>query len=187
MTIRPKFEKQTISTVGLRYTKGIRFAEEYTRSHDSCYYQIVPDLTDASLLSLEQQKAEKVEIKVTVNAAKEMNVYLYGGPNRLEATKSIVQNNEQVQVGKTYSVDYRVGFLLVAYPKEKKTTEFSFSYQLVASGFNKEKEEIKIIPKVKKEEKPREVKEEPPEPKKYEKEEEKETIVEVKKEKIEPK
>ena len=51
-------------------------------------------------------------------------------------------------MGKTYSIDYRIGFLLVAYPNEKKTTDFSFTFELVASGFNKAKEEIKIVPKV---------------------------------------
>ena len=71
---------------------------------------------------------------MTVTQAKEMNVYLYGGPSRFQATKSVTENNEQVELGKTYSIDYRVGFLLIAYPNEEKVTNFEFKYQLVAEA-----------------------------------------------------
>lgn len=61
-----------------------------------------------------------------------MNVYLYGGPNRNEATKSVTQNNEPVELGKTYSIDYQVGFLVVAYPNYGKATNLEFTYKLEA-------------------------------------------------------
>ena len=64
-----------------------------------------------------------------------MNVYLYGGLNRFEATKSVVENNEQVKEGVTYEIDYKIGFLLIAYPNEgkdsKETADLEFHYKLV--------------------------------------------------------
>jgi len=88
----------------------------------------VPDISDENLLSLEQQKAEKIEIELTVTKSKQMNVYLYGGPSRYQATKSILPGNAEVEVGQVYKVDYRIGFLLVAYPNEGMTTDFEFTY-----------------------------------------------------------
>jgi len=38
----------------------------------------------------------------------------------------------------------------VAYPNFKKVTNFSFSYELVASGQRKQEKEQKIVPKVEK-------------------------------------
>lgn len=70
-----------------------------------------------------------------------MNVYIYGGANRSKATESVVEGNKQAEVGKTYKIDYRTGFLVVAYPNEKKTTDLDFSYRLVASGTRKVEEE----------------------------------------------
>ena len=61
-----------------------------------------------------------------------MNVFLYGGPNRFEATQSVVQDNLRVQVGKSYYIDYSVGFLLVAYPNKDKQTEFEFTHKVIA-------------------------------------------------------
>ena len=47
-----------------------------------------------------------------------MNVYIYGGTSRENATNTIVSGNEQAQVGKVYQVDIsrEVGILVVAYP-----------------------------------------------------------------------
>jgi len=57
-----------------------------------------------------------------------MSVYLYGGPSRFQATKSVTENNIQVEEGKTYSIDYRVGFLLIAYPDKGAVTKFEFKH-----------------------------------------------------------
>merc|ERR1711939_125762 len=60
-----------------------------------------------------------------------MNVYLYGGNNRFNASISLVKNNEQVKVGETYTIDSAIGMLLVAYPNQDVDTEFEFVYTLV--------------------------------------------------------
>jgi hypothetical protein len=46
----------------------------------------------------------------------EMNVYIYGGTSRLEATESVIAENAQAEVGTTYSINPSKGFLVVAYP-----------------------------------------------------------------------
>lgn len=45
-----------------------------------------------------------------------MNVFLYSGTSRVEATEPIVAGNEQAQIGTTYKVAAYDGMLLVAYP-----------------------------------------------------------------------
>lgn len=57
-----------------------------------------------------------------------MNVYLYAGENRETATTQLIFGNDQLTVGKTYSVDYTKGMLLIAYPERYVDTEFKFSY-----------------------------------------------------------
>lgn len=44
-------------------------------------------------------------------------------------------------MGKTYSIDYKTGFLLVAYPDMGKATDFEFTYKTVATAIEKESEE----------------------------------------------
>lgn len=100
------------------------------RKYESCYYEVgsIPLTEEQEEQLLEGN--EEIRIKLKVNIAKEMNVYLYGGNNRLNATISMVENNDQVIPGKTYSIDYKKGMLLVAYPNTNVTTDFSFSYWL---------------------------------------------------------
>lgn len=45
-----------------------------------------------------------------------MNVYIYQGASRDEATKSIVEGNEMPEVDKVYEIDVSEGILVVAYP-----------------------------------------------------------------------
>ena len=61
-----------------------------------------------------------------------MNVYIYGGPSRFEATKSIIPGNEQAEAGVTYEIGVENGLLIVAYPNEDMETEFGFNYWLEA-------------------------------------------------------
>ena len=59
-----------------------------------------------------------------------MNVYVYGGPNRFDATESVVGGNAQAVVGRNYTVDATKGMLIVAYPNEYVQTEFEFKYYI---------------------------------------------------------
>jgi len=53
-----------------------------------------------------------------------MNVYIYGGKDRFSATESIVVNNSQPIVNKSYKVDMDTGVLVIAYPnKNQRATE----------------------------------------------------------------
>ena len=57
-----------------------------------------------------------------------MNVYIYEGDSRFTATTPVIEGNGQVSTGKSYSVNYKSGMLIVAYPDANTTTEFSFTY-----------------------------------------------------------
>lgn len=66
-----------------------------------------------------------------VTKATKMNVFLYGGNSRFNATESVVPGNGQVELNKPYFVDYQKGMLLVAYPTTQgEDTEFEFKYVL---------------------------------------------------------
>ncbi len=45
-----------------------------------------------------------------------MNVYLYGGNAITAMTKSVVDDNEQLEIGETYIYDASAGGYLIAYP-----------------------------------------------------------------------
>lgn len=57
-----------------------------------------------------------------------MNVYLYSGNSRRNATESIVKGNDKVQLNVNYTIEVEKGFLLIAYPKENVHTDFEFEY-----------------------------------------------------------
>ena len=78
---------------------------------------IKADLSDDEANSLKDGKSE-TRIYFQLNKGSEMNVQLFGGKNRREATKSIIKYNFQAEVGKKYSIDYQEGILVVAYPNK---------------------------------------------------------------------
>jgi len=115
MKITALKEPITISTNEMGYNHG----RPNVRQYDSCFYQI------------EASDPLNTEIQLTVTKAKEMNVYLYGGLSRSNATLPIVEGNMQVELEKTYSTNSTNGLLLIAYPNYDVATEFEFNYQLV--------------------------------------------------------
>ena len=73
---------------------------------------------------------QSIEIKIT--KLKDMNVYLYGGKTRAEATISVVEGNAQLEIGKSYYTTVENGGLLTALPSlDKPTTEFEFEYSVI--------------------------------------------------------
>jgi hypothetical protein len=71
-----------------------------------------------------------------------MNVYLYGGKSRFEATQSMIPGNNQAAVGQSYSIGVEGGIMIVAYPNENKETDFGFEYWLEADLKPVEGEEL---------------------------------------------
>jgi len=57
-----------------------------------------------------------------------MNVYIYVGKTREEATKSLVEGNQQPELNKEYMVDIDSGILVIAVPNKDKDTELAFNY-----------------------------------------------------------
>jgi len=90
MSILANTTSQIISTTDIKYLKGRKAVREY----DSCYYEIgSADLSQEQMDELNAKGADGVRIKVKVTKASQMNVYLYGGPSRFNATESIVSDN----------------------------------------------------------------------------------------------
>lgn len=102
---------------------------DITREYDACYYEILPDKSLSNEYSLKY-----IDFKLT--ESKDMNVYIYGGTSRENATKSLVSGNQQPAVGQVYQVEIsrEVGILVVAYPtKHSSNTKLSFEYYLEAT------------------------------------------------------
>jgi len=57
-------------------------------------------------------------IYIKVTAIENVNVYIYGGPNRDEATITIIKDNMMATIGQLYTIDASTGngLLLVAFP-----------------------------------------------------------------------
>lgn len=47
-----------------------------------------------------------------------MNVYIYGGNSRQNATESVILDNQKAQTGQNYTIDVSDGMLLIAYPNQ---------------------------------------------------------------------
>lgn len=107
----------------MRYKKAT--PADPTRMYDSCYYEINMDV---SLLA----KYNPKKIHVQISTKKDVNVYIYGGNSRYEATESVISGNQQASVGTTYSIGVDKGFLIVAYPDADSPGEFGFTYWLEA-------------------------------------------------------
>jgi len=107
----------TISADDIQYVNTITVP--LTREYESCYYEIkAGELTEEDITQLNAQGPDGIRMKLKINTADQMNVYVYGGDSRFTATESIVEGNAALKAGRTYTVDYQTGMLLVAYPTE---------------------------------------------------------------------
>lgn len=97
------------------------------RQYDSCYYEIGAAFTDQVV----DDTHVRYSIQFSVLDATEMNVFIYGGNSKTNASIPLIKGNAQVQVGQTYTIDATDGILVVAYPNKEKSTRLEFVYQLV--------------------------------------------------------
>ena len=56
-----------------------------------------------------------------------MNVYLYEGMDR-ENARTPINGSQPLILDWNYTVNYKSGMLLIAYPEKDKETEFEFQY-----------------------------------------------------------
>jgi len=83
MIIRANGSKQKIKTSKMLYTEGAPSVRKY----DTCYYDVLPgDLTD-----IKSKLGLRIYIKIKTN--KNVNIYLYGGPDRFNAVHEITSKN----------------------------------------------------------------------------------------------
>lgn len=107
----------------LRYKKAT--PADPTREYDACYYEVT---LDESVLA----KYDPKKLHVRISTKKDVNVYVYGGRSRHEATENVISGNAQASAGATYSIGVDKGFLIVAYPDAGAAGEFGFTYWLEA-------------------------------------------------------
>ena len=96
-----------------------------------------------SELELSGMDVDNIQLELKIIKADQMNIYVYGGLNRFEATTNIIPQNTPAEAGDTYHINYEMGMVVIAYPNENAETDFEFRYKLI--GFVKEMEED-IIP-----------------------------------------
>lgn len=92
------------------------------------------ELTDKILKKMKEDAnggAPKLFFKLTKKT--EMNVYLYGGTSRNNATERVVDGNGQAELNKEYELSLDSGLFIVAFPNlDKETTELAFNYWVEA-------------------------------------------------------
>ena len=83
MTLNARRRKRTLKKEGLSYIEG----DENTRQYDACFYEIQVDkvLTDDQIKKM-KGNYDQLRIYFNLTQSENMNVYLYGGPSRQEAT-----------------------------------------------------------------------------------------------------
>jgi len=116
-------------TISLKQNKALRYREgrPKVRSYDSCYYEI----NASSEIDTRKSFWEKPDLKIYLNIdrLRNMNVYVYQGLSRDNATVPI-NENKRLKVGDRLYVNYTDGMFLVAFPDQDVYTELEFTVQV---------------------------------------------------------
>ena len=75
--------------------------------------------------------AQRIKIQVGITNSTEMNIYIYGGSSRWQATENVIPSNSWAEVGGKYKIEYEIGMLLIAYPNAELETKFGFEYHII--------------------------------------------------------
>ena len=86
MRLKAGLEKKHVQSNHMQY-KNPKPENDFTKEYDACFYELT---FEESLL----EKYIPKKIHLQISNKREMNVYIYGGPSRFEATKSIIPGNE---------------------------------------------------------------------------------------------
>jgi len=109
---------QVIYSTKMRYRGG----DGNRREYDFCYYMIKKDANmTQEMLDEIKEKAGGVEPRLFIRLKKKerINVYIYGGSSRENATEQLVADNAQAELGLEYSVPLDSGILVIAFPNEE--------------------------------------------------------------------
>ena len=116
-------------TISLRENNALKYREgrPQIRSYDSCYYEINP----SEELKIKTSIWEKPDLRIylDIKRLRNMNVYVYQGQSRYNATVPI-NENQKLKPGDKFNVNYTKGMLLIAYPDQDVYTEFEFTVQV---------------------------------------------------------
>jgi len=109
---------QVVYSTKMRYRGG----DGNRREYDFCYYEIKMDANmSQEVLDKMKTDAGGVEPRLYVRLKKKerINIYMYGGTSRDNATEQVVDNNGQAELGVEYSVALDSGILVIAFPNEE--------------------------------------------------------------------
>lgn len=87
MSLLAGLDKTMVRSKEMRYLQPSREDPDGAREYDACHYEIA---FDKSLLATHTPKYIHLQIATKI----EMNVYLYGGNSRVNATESVVAGND---------------------------------------------------------------------------------------------
>jgi len=116
----------------MRYRGG----DKDTREYDFCHYEVAKGAEITANVTKKMKEdsnggTPKLFFKLTKKT--EMNVYIYGGTSRDNATEKVVDDNAQAELNKEYSVDLDSGLFIIAIPNlDKEATELAFNYWVEA-------------------------------------------------------
>ena len=96
--------------------------------YDACYYEIRSISFDKLNDIIERKNGEDIHLYVKFTKKTNMNIFIYVGNSRFNATQSMINGNDKVILNKNYTIDVEQGILIVAYPKEDLDADFEFEY-----------------------------------------------------------
>ena len=84
-----------LRTTGMRYTHG----DQFTRSYDFCYYEVVlsPQI-DIEEVREGVRDGSNITIEFVLREMENLSVYIYEGPDKNSANKSLVDRNVMPQI-----------------------------------------------------------------------------------------
>jgi len=119
----PDNHKPPRVSVNMKYSESASISRSF---YDACYYEL--GSFSKEHLDKIRKRGEEIHLYVRFTKKTNMNIYLYIGNSRKNATGSMIEGNDKVALNKNYTIAVEKGFLIVAYPKEDLDADFEFEY-----------------------------------------------------------
>lgn len=99
------------------------------KSYKACYYTIAPAAYSFK---------DGAQIKLNLTSAQNMQVSVFGGTSRTNASYTVLYQNQTLPVGTVVAIDASMGFVLVVRALDNKLspTSFSFNYEVQGSQYS---------------------------------------------------
>ena len=93
----------------------------------ACYYHVKGD---------DYTWKSGAKIKVTLTAASNVQVYLFGGTTRINASIAVTLNNASLVANQSYTLDISTEAVLLVVPSALTNTNYTFTYQIEGTKYN---------------------------------------------------